>query len=84
VNLRTLTERHVITFPKPNHGQLLFNTCIKHGQLLFNICTNHGQLLLNTCIKDFSGNPLSELTHIDGEACNNIPEAGNKLALSAC
>jgi len=26
---------------------------------------------------------VSELTDIDGKACNNIPEAVNKLALSA-
>jgi hypothetical protein len=31
----------------------------------------------------FSGNSRSELTDIDGKACNNIPEAVNKLALSA-
>jgi len=30
------------------------------------------------------GNSRSELADIDGEACNNIPEAVNKLALSAC
>ena len=29
-----------------------------------------------------NGNLLSELTNIDGKACNNIPEAVNKLALS--
>ena len=33
--------------------------------------------------KQFSGNSRSELTNIDGKACNNIPEAVNKLALSA-
>jgi hypothetical protein len=31
----------------------------------------------------FSGNSRSEHTDIDGKACNNIPEAVNKLALSA-
>jgi hypothetical protein len=31
----------------------------------------------------FSGNSRSELTNINGKACNNIPEAINKLALSA-
>jgi len=31
----------------------------------------------------FSGNSRSELTNIDGKACNNIPEAVNKLVLSA-
>ena len=31
----------------------------------------------------FSGISRSELTNIDGKACNNIPEAVNKLALSA-
>jgi hypothetical protein len=31
----------------------------------------------------FSGNSQSELMNIDGKACNNIPEAVNKLALSA-
>jgi hypothetical protein len=30
-----------------------------------------------------SGNSGSELTNIDGKECNNIPEAVNKLALSA-
>jgi hypothetical protein len=31
----------------------------------------------------FSGNSSSELTNIDRKACNNIPEAVNKLAFSA-
>jgi hypothetical protein len=35
------------------------------------------------CLPWFSGNSRSELTDIDGKACNNIPEAANKLALSA-
>ena len=30
----------------------------------------------------FSGNSRSELANNDGKACNNIPEAVNKLALS--
>jgi hypothetical protein len=30
-----------------------------------------------------SGNSRSELADIDGKACNNIPGAVNKLALSA-
>ena len=34
--------------------------------------------------KQFSGNSRSELTNIDGEICYSIPEAVNKLALSAC
>ena len=34
-------------------------------------------------VKQFSGNSWSELTNIDGKACNNIPEAVNMLALSA-
>jgi hypothetical protein len=33
--------------------------------------------------KQFSGNSRSELTNIDGKACHSIPEAVNKLALSA-
>jgi hypothetical protein len=33
--------------------------------------------------KQFSGNSPSELTNIDGKACNNIPKAVNKLDLSA-
>jgi hypothetical protein len=32
----------------------------------------------------FSGNSRIELTNSDGKACNNIPEAVNQLALSAC
>ena len=32
----------------------------------------------------FSGNSRNELTDIDGKARNNIPEAVNELALSAC
>ena len=31
----------------------------------------------------FSGNSWSELTNIDGKACNNIPEEVKMLALSA-
>ena len=34
-------------------------------------------------LTQFSGNSRSKLTNIDGKACNNIPEAVNKLALSA-
>jgi hypothetical protein len=34
-------------------------------------------------LPQFSRNSRSELTNINGKACNNIPEAINKLALSA-
>jgi hypothetical protein len=34
-------------------------------------------------IVQFSGKSRSELTNIDGKACNNIAEAVDKLALSA-
>jgi hypothetical protein len=34
-------------------------------------------------LTQFSGNSGSELTNINEKACNNIPEAVNKLALSA-
>ena len=33
-------------------------------------------------VNTVSGNSWSELTNIDRKACNNIPEAVNKLALS--
>jgi hypothetical protein len=35
---------------------------------------------VNTVFRKFE----RELTNIDGKACNNIPEAVNKLALSTC
>jgi hypothetical protein len=35
---------------------------------------------VNTVFQKFE----RELTNIDGKACNNIPEAVNKLALSTC
>jgi hypothetical protein len=42
------------------------------------------KVVLNTRLcTQFSGNSQSELMNIDGKACNNIPEAVNKLALSA-
>jgi hypothetical protein len=34
-------------------------------------------------LTQFSGNSGSELTNINEKACNNIPEAVNKLDLSA-
>jgi hypothetical protein len=40
-------------------------------------------LLKSAVSVKFSRNSWSELTDIDGKACNNIPEAVNKLALSA-
>ena len=40
-------------------------------------------VLVHHVCKQFSGNSRSELTNIDGKACNNITEAVNKLALSA-
>ena len=45
-------------------------------------CANIQQNSLVRCVQ-FSGNSPSELTNIDGKACNNNPEAVNKLALSA-
>ena len=41
-------------------------------------------IVRHACKTHFSGNARNELTDIDGKACNNIPEAVNKLALSAC
>jgi hypothetical protein len=37
----------------------------------------------SVCKHSFPGNSRSELTDIDGKACNNIPEAVNKLVVSA-
>ena len=37
-------------------------------------------MIVNTV---FPGNSRSELTNIDGKACNNIPEAVYKFGLSA-
>ena len=65
------------------HVLLSTFTIIREKLVVNNFLCKYFVKQLNPPCLQFSGNSRSDLTDIDGKACNNIPEAVNKLALSA-